>query len=90
MFVSSYIDFDTFVRSYFYFLSCTLSHKDVHLHRAFRIGRRIMLTAGIVLVLRALLGGFELFFKSELLMTLKSRVFPAIIKYGGARLAPPY
>ncbi len=44
--------------------------KDVHLHRAFRIGRRMMLTAGIVLVLRALLCGFELFFQNKSILNI--------------------
>ena len=46
--------------------------KDVHLHRVFRIGRRLMLTSGLVLFLRALLGAFEMIFSKRYLISVSS------------------
>lgn len=44
--------------------------KDVKLNRAFRAGRRMMLASGLVLVLRALLSGFELVFMKRPILSL--------------------
>ena len=62
--------------------------KDVHLHRVFRIGRRMMLTSGLVIFLRALLGAFELIFSKRYLISIPSgAAIPVNIFYILAMLA---
>ena len=51
-------------------------YKDVKLNRAFRIGRRLMLSSGFVLILRALLGGIELFTSTGYMVDVSRELVP--------------